>query len=60
MLAFAKFLSQFHELAFFHEMSALSDKKSTFVLDFGFFRCCIFTILLKYDLKCRFLTKRAP
>ena len=38
----------------------LANKKSTFVLVSGFFGCCIFTILFKYYLKSRFLTKTAP
>ena len=45
---------------FFDKMLALSNKKSTFVLVFGFFSCCIFTILFKYYLKGRFLTKKTP
>ena len=45
---------------FFDKMLALSNKKSTFVLISGFFGFCIFTILLKNYLKCRFLTKKAP
>ena len=44
---------------FFDKMLALSNKKSTFVLVFGFFVCCIFTSLLKYYLKGRFFTKNA-
>ena len=38
-------------------MLALSNKKSTFVLVPGCFGCCIFTILLKYYSKSRFLTR---
>ena len=45
---------------FFDKMLALSNKKTTFVLVSGFFGCCIFTILFKYYLKSRFLTKTAP
>ena len=45
---------------FFDKMLALSNKKSTFVLVSGFFGCCILTILFKYYLKSRFLTKTAP
>ena len=59
-LAFSQFFSQFHELAFFDKMLALSNKKSTFVLASGFFGCRIFTILFKYYLKSRILTKTAP
>ena len=59
-LAFPLFFSQFYELAFFDKMLALLNKKSTFVLVSGFFGCCIFTILFKYYLKGRFLTKKAP
>ena len=42
------------------KMSALSNKNSTFVLVFDFFGCCIFTILFKYYLKGRILTKNPP
>ena len=45
---------------FSDKMLALSNKKSTFVLTSGFFGYCIFTILFKYYLKGRFLTKKAP
>ena len=48
------------QAGFFDKMLALSNKKSTFVLVSGFFGCCIFTILFKYYLKSRFLTKTAP
>ena len=58
-LAFSLFFSQFYELAFLTKSQPLSNKKSTFVLVFGFFGCCILTILFKYYLKSRFLTKTA-
>ena len=45
---------------FLDKVLALSNKKSTFVLISGFFDCCIFTILFKNVLKCRFLTKKTP
>ena len=48
------------QAGFFDKMLALSNKKSTFVLISGLFGCCIFTILFKNYLKCRFLTKKAP
>ena len=54
-LAFSLFFGQF-----FNKMLALSNKKSTFVLVSGYFGCCIFTILFKYYLKGRCLTKKAP
>ena len=59
-LASSLFFSQFYELAFFYKLLAPSNKKSTFVLVYGFFGCCIFTVLFKYYLKSRFLTKTAP
>ena len=59
-LAFFKIFWPILRAGFFDKMLALSNKKSTFVLIFGFFGCCIFTILLKNYLKCRFLTKKAP
>ena len=41
-------------------MLALSNKKSTFVLNSGFFDCFIFTILFKYYAEDHFfLTKQA-
>ena len=55
---FLNFLANFTSWPF-EKMLALSDKKSTFVLISGFFGCCIFTILFKNYLKCRFLTKKA-
>ena len=45
---------------FFDKMLAVSNKKSTFVLLSGFFWLLFFTILFKYYLKGRFLTKKAP
>ena len=58
-LAFLNFLANFTSWLF-DNMLALSNKKSTFVLVSGFFGCCIFTIVFKYYLKSRFLTKTAP
>ena len=52
-LAFSYFLANFTSWLF-------SIKKSTFVLVSGFYGCFIFTILFKYYLKSRFLTKTAP
>ena len=48
------------QAGFFDKMLALSNKKSNFVLVPGFFDNCISTILFKYYLKGRFLTKKAP
>ena len=56
---FLNFFANFKS-GFFDKMLALSNKKSTFVLVSGFFGCFIFTILFKYYLKSRFLTKTAP
>ena len=56
---FLNFFANFKSV-FFDKMLALSNKKSTFVLVSGFFGCFIFTILFKYYLKSRFLTKTAP
>ena len=56
---FLNFLANFKS-GFFDKMLALSNKKSTFVLVSCFFGCFIFTILFKYYLKSRFLTKTAP
>ena len=53
-----KFLANLRA-GFFDKMLALSNKKSTFVLVSGFFGCCIITVLFKYYLKSRFLTKTA-
>ena len=49
------------QAGFFDKMFALSSKQSTFVLVSSSFCCCFFTILcLKYHLKGRLLTKKAP
>ena len=59
-MAFAKFLSQLCELAFFGKTLALSNKKSTFAFLSDFFGCCISTILSKCYLKSFFFIKKAP
>ena len=44
----------------FHKMLPLSNKESTGLRSpSGFFGCCIFTVMFKYDLESRFLTKKA-
>ena len=54
-------LSQVYELAFFDKMLALSNKKiNPFPLFLAFLTVVYFTILLKYCLKDRFLTDKAP
>ena len=47
-----------YELAFFYKMLTLSNEKS--VLVSGSFGCCTFAVLLKFYLKGRLLTKKAP
>ena len=60
IIGFFLILEPILRAGFFDKILALSNKKSTFVIVSGFLHCCIFTILFKYYLKGRFLTKNAP
>ena len=59
-LAFPYFFSQFYELAFLTKCWLFETRNPPLSLFLAFFGCCISTILFKYYLKGRFLTKKVP